>query len=85
MIKGTDRNIPLPELHPFKDHPYKVEDNTEMDALCVSIGKSGLLSPIIVRPRDEGGYEIISQTVDGISVIPSLWYALKRRCPEMIS
>ena len=32
----------------------------EMDALCESIGKSGLLSPIIVRPRDEGGYEIIS-------------------------
>ena len=60
MIKGTDRNIPLFELHPFKDHPYKVEDNVEMDALCESIGKSGLLSPIIVRPRDEGGYEIIS-------------------------
>ena len=60
MIKGTDRNIPLSELHPFKDHPYKVEDNVEMDALCESIGKSGLLSPIIVRPRDEGGYEIIS-------------------------
>lgn len=60
MIKGTDRNIPLSELHPFKDHPYKVEDNMEMDALCESIGKSGLLSPIIVRPSDEGGYEIIS-------------------------
>ena len=60
MIKGTGRNIPLSELHPFKDHPYKVEDNMEMDALCESIGKSGLLSPIIVRPRDEGGYEIIS-------------------------
>ena len=60
MIKGTDRNILLSELHPFKDHPYKVEDNMEMDALCESIGKSGLLSPIIVRPSDEGGYEIIS-------------------------
>ena len=60
MIKGTDRNIPLSELHLFKDHPYKVEDNVEMDVLCESIGKSGLLSPIIVRPRDEGGYEIIS-------------------------
>ena len=60
MIKGTGRNIPLSELHQFKDHPYKVEDNVEMDALCESIGKSGLLSPIIVRPRDEGGYEIIS-------------------------
>ena len=55
MIKGIDRNIPLSELHPFKDHPYKVEDNMEMDALCESIGKSGLLSPIIVRPRNEGG------------------------------
>ena len=60
MIKGIDRNIPLCELHPFKDHPCKVEDNVEMDALCESIAKSGLLSPIVVRPRDEGGYEIIS-------------------------
>ena len=60
MNKETNRIIPLSELHPFKDHPYKVEDNMEMDALCESIGKSGLLSPIIVRPRDEGGYEIIS-------------------------
>ena len=59
-MKGTNKNILLSELHPFKDHPYKVEDNTEMDALCESIGKSGLLSPIIVRERDEGGYEIIS-------------------------
>ena len=58
MIRGTDRNIPLSKLHPFKDHPYKVEDKVEMDALCESIGKSGLLSPSIVRPRDEGGYEI---------------------------
>ena len=60
MIKGTDRTISLSELHPFKDHPYKVEDNMEMDALCESISKSGLLSPIIVRPREEGGYEVVS-------------------------
>ena len=60
MIKGTDRNIPLSELHPFKDHPYKVEDNVEMDALCESIRDRGLFSPIIVRIRDDGEYEIVS-------------------------
>ena len=60
MIKGTDRNIPLSELHPFKDHPYKVEDNMEMDALCDSIRDRGLFSPIIVRIRNDGEYEIVS-------------------------
>ena len=60
MIKGIDRNIPLSELHPFKDHPYKVEDNMEMDALCDSIRDRGLFSPIIVRIRDDGEYEIVS-------------------------
>ena len=60
MNKVTDRNIPLSELRSFKNHPYKVEDNIEMDALCESISKSGLFSPIIVRTRAGGEYEIIS-------------------------
>ena len=60
MNKVTDRNIPLSELRSFKNHPYKVEDNIEMDALCESISKSGLFSPIIVRTRADGEYEIIS-------------------------
>lgn len=60
MNKVTDRDIPLSELRSFKNHPYKVEDNIEMDALCESISKSGLFSPIIVRTRAGGEYEIIS-------------------------
>ena len=60
MNKVTDRNIPLSELRSFKNHPYKVEDNIEMDALCESISKSGLFSSIIVRTRAGGEYEIIS-------------------------
>ena len=60
MNKVTDRNIPLSELRSFKNHPYKVEDNIEMDALCESISKSGLFSPIIVRTHADGEYEIIS-------------------------
>ena len=60
MNRITDRNILLSELHSFKNHPYKVEDNIEMDALCESISKSGLFSPIIVRTRADGEYEIIS-------------------------
>jgi ParB family chromosome partitioning protein len=60
LNKVTDRNIPLSELRSFKNHPYKVEDNIEMDALCESISKSGLFSPIIVRTRADGEYEIIS-------------------------
>ena len=60
MNKVTDRNIPLSELRSFKNHPYKVEDNIEMDALCESISKSGLFSPIVVRTRAGGEYEIIS-------------------------
>ena len=54
--------IKLDDLVPFKDHPYKVLDNADMDELVKSIKDVGLINPIIVRPLDgtDGKYEIIS-------------------------
>ena len=60
MTKEEIKVIKIQELHPFTDHPYKVEDNEEMYALRDSIYQCGLLSPILVRPHSEGGYEVIS-------------------------
>ena len=54
--------IPLTKLHPFPEHPYKVQDNEEMDWLIESIEQHGILSPILARPIEgsDGEYEIIS-------------------------
>ncbi|MEG2138522.1 MAG: ParB/RepB/Spo0J family partition protein, partial [Oscillospiraceae bacterium] len=52
--------IALEELHPFKSHPFHVEENEELQELARSIGDHGVLTPGIVRPRPEGGYELIS-------------------------
>ena len=54
------RNIPLSELHPFKDHPFKVMDDDKMQETVDSIREYGVLVPIIARPKEDGGYEIIS-------------------------
>ena len=54
------RNIPLAELHPFRDHPFKVVDDDKMKETVESIREYGVLVPIIARPKEEGGYEIIS-------------------------
>lgn len=53
-------NIPLVELHPFKNHPFKVKDDESMLETAESITKHGVLVPVIARPREEGGYELIS-------------------------
>ena len=55
-------NISINQLHPFKDHPYKVLDNDEMNNLIESIQEHGIMSPLIVRPLEEttDQYEIIS-------------------------
>ena len=53
-------DIPISELHPFKNHPFKVLDDEEMAKTAESIKEYGVLTPAIVRPRDEGGYEIVS-------------------------
>ena len=52
--------LPLNELHPFKEHPFRVLDDERMDDTTRSIRDNGVLVPIIVRPRAEGGYEIIA-------------------------
>ncbi len=52
--------ISIKDLHPFEEHPFKVRDDMAMDEMVESIKESGILTPITVRPREEGGYEIIS-------------------------
>jgi len=54
------RDVPLAELHPFPDHPFKVRDDAAMMEMAESIGKFGVLVPSIARPRAEGGYELIA-------------------------
>ncbi|MDO4961369.1 MAG: ParB/RepB/Spo0J family partition protein [Eubacteriales bacterium] len=54
------RMIDVTELHPFKDHPFKVTDDEAMLRTVESISKYGVLSPLIARPLDTGGYEIVS-------------------------
>ena len=54
------QNIPLCELHPFKDHPFKVQNNEEMKRMIESIKKVGAITPAVARPLENGGYEIIS-------------------------
>ena len=52
--------IPVSELHPFKDHPFKVRDDEEMEKMADSIKEYGVLVPLLARPAPEGGYEIVS-------------------------
>ena len=52
--------IPIVELYPFENHPYRVVDDTKMDDLVESVKEKGVLEPGIVRKRSMGGYEIIS-------------------------
>lgn len=54
------QNISLCELHPFKDHPFKVQNNEEMKRMLESIKKVGAITPAVARPLESGGYEIIS-------------------------
>ena len=54
------RTVPLSELYPFSEQPFKVQLDAGMDELAESIRQSGVLSPIIARPREGGGYEILS-------------------------
>ena len=54
------QQIPIGELFPFKNHPFKVLDDESMQRTVESVEQCGVLSPLIARPRPEGGYEIIS-------------------------
>ena len=61
-MKNTPKNISIDKLYPFEGHPFKVQDNEEMNALTLSIQEQGILSPLIVRPKEntEDEYQIIS-------------------------
>ena len=77
--------LPIQKLHPFEGHPFKVIDNEEMDQLVFSILTRGLLTPLVVRPLDNGEYEVISGhrrlyacQKAGIDTVPALIYNLDR-------
>ncbi len=52
--------LPLSELRPFKDHPFKIQNDEEMERIVESIRKVGVLSPGLARPTADGGYELVS-------------------------
>ena len=54
------KNIPLSELHPFKNHPFKILNNEEMERMIESIRKVGTITPALARPLPDGGYELVS-------------------------
>lgn len=58
--KPKVEELPLSELTPFKNHPYKVKNDAEMAELMKSIADAGVLSPALARPKEGGGYELIS-------------------------
>ncbi len=57
---GQVLEVPIVELFPFRDHPFKVMDDEKMEQIVDSIRENGILVPIMVRIREEGGYEIVS-------------------------
>ena len=65
--------LPLTELHPFRNHPFQVRDDDEMDKMVDSVKEYGVMTPAIVRPRKDGGYEIVA----GMPVSGLAW----RLCP----
>ena len=86
-MKNTPKNISIEKLFPFEGHPFKVQDNEEMNALTQSIQEQGILSPLIVRPKENTAdeYEIVSghrrfraAVKAGISFIPALIVPLDR-------
>ena len=54
------QEIAVNELQPFRNHPFQVKNDEEMKRLCDSISEYGILTPLIARPKDGGGYEIVS-------------------------
>ena len=86
MMKETRaEHLAVDKLRPFEGHPFKVVDNEEMDQLTWSILTQGLLTPLVVRPLDNGEYEVISGhrrlhacKKVGIETVPALIYAIDR-------
>ena len=61
-VKKSERvqEIPLSELHPFKNHPFRVVDDEAMQRTVESVAQFGVLAPALARPRLEGGYELVA-------------------------
>jgi len=77
--------INLGELHSFPENPFRVREDEDFDELVLSIKENGLISPLVVRPHEDGGYEIISGhrrrlacEKAGLTEVPVLIYALDR-------
>ncbi|MBE5811638.1 MAG: ParB/RepB/Spo0J family partition protein [Clostridiales bacterium] len=71
--------LPLADLHPFRNHPFKVLDDEKMQDTAQSIREHGVLVPAIVRPREEGGYEIVAghrrhfaSQIAGLDTMPAI-------------
>lgn len=86
-MKNTPKNIAIEKLFPFEGHPFKVQDNEEMNVLIESIQEQGILSPLIVRPKEntQDEYEIVSghrrfraAVKAGIKEVPALIVSLDR-------
>lgn len=86
-MKKIRKSIPIDKLHPFEHHPYQVQDNEEMERLAESVQQNGVLSPILVRPKENttDEYEILSGhrrvmacRKAGIAEIPALVVSLDR-------
>ena len=85
MKETRAEHLAVEKLRPFEGHPFKVVDNEEMDQLTWSILTQGLLTPLVVRPLDNGEYEVISGhrrlhacKKAGIETVPALIYAIDR-------
>jgi len=85
MKETRAEHISVNKLRPFDGHPFKVVDNEEMDQLVWSILTQGLLTPLVVRPLDNGEYEVISGhrrlhacRKAGIETVPALIYSIDR-------
>ena len=85
MKETRAEQLAVDKLRPFDGHPFKVVDNEEMDQLVWSILTQGLLTPLVVRPLDNGEYEVVSGhrrlhacKKAGIETVPALIYAIDR-------
>ena len=83
--KARAAELPVDRLRPFEGHPFHVKDDEEMDRLVYSVLTQGLLTPIVVRPIDNGEYEVISGhrrlracQKAGIQTVPALIYSMSR-------
>jgi ParB family chromosome partitioning protein len=92
-MKSTKKILSIDKLHAFENHPYKVQDNEEMESLAESIKAHGIVSPIIVRPLENATdeYEIISghrrvmaSRKAGITEVPALIVSLDRDAAAIV-